>query len=92
MKNTDANWLSQRTHVTLSEDEVHGMCNGILSQEQPKLGVININQIQTVDWWKWQQADESLKLIPRYVEQGKKSPFKSRSGLPEEAKLLLHDI
>ena len=52
MRNADANGLSQRTHVTLSEDEVYGICNGIFSEEQPKLGVININQIQAVDWWK----------------------------------------
>ena len=57
-----------------------------------KLGVININQIQTVDWWKWQQEDESLKLISGYIEQGKKPPFKSRSGLLEEVKLLLCDF
>ena len=71
---------------------MHGKCDRILSQEQPKLGVININKIQTVDWWKWQQADKSLKLISGYVEQGKKPPFKSRSGLLEEERLLLCDF
>ena len=76
----------------LSEDEVHEIYNGILSQEQTKLGIININKIQTVGWWKWPQAEESPKLISGYVEQGKKPPFKSRSGLPEETKLLFCDF
>ena len=67
-------------------------CNGVLSQEQPKLGIIIINQIQTVDWWKWQQADECLKLTWGYIEQLMKPPLKGRNGLPKEAKVLLCDF
>ena len=52
MKNADAYGLSQRPQETISEDNVRSICNGILSQEPGQLGVIQVHQVQAVDWFE----------------------------------------
>ena len=90
LKNGDADGLSRRSVIT--ENEVHSICNGILAQEPPQVGIIRVNQVQAVNWKRRQNADEAIKLIASFVEVGKKPPYKERSGLPEETKSLLHDF
>ena len=90
LKNGDADGLSRRSVIT--ENEVHSICNGILAQEPPQVGLIRVNQVQAVNWQRRQNADEAVRLIASFVEVGKKPPYKEQSGLPEETKSLLRDF
>ena len=90
LKNGDADGLSRKTVITAKE--VHSICNGILAQEPPQVGIIRVNQVKSVNWQRRQNADEAIKLIASFVEVGKKPPFKERSSLPEETKSLLRDF
>ena len=91
LRNGDADGLSRKL-VILTEAEVRSICNGILIKEPSHLGIIRIKQVQSVDWWKRQNADEAIQLIASFVELGRKPPYKDRFNLPEETKSLLRDF
>ena len=90
LKNGDADGLSRRSIIT--ENEVHSICNGILAQEPPQVGIIQVSKVQTVNWKMRQNADKAIKLIASFVEKGRKPPYRERSSLPEETKSLLRDF
>ena len=92
LKNADADGLSRRPQETISEDNVRSICNGILSQEPGQIGVIRVHQVQAVDWWKRQAADDGIHCTASFVESGKRPPYKMRCFLPEEAKALLREF
>ena len=89
LKNTDADGLSQRPQETIFEDNGRSICNGILSWEPDQIGVIQVHQVQAVDWWKRQAADDAICCTASFVESGKRPPYKIRYFLPDEAKALL---
>ena len=90
LKNGDADGLSRRSVIT--ENEVHLICNGILAQEPPQVGIIQVSKVQAVNWQRRQNADEAIKLIASFVEMGRKPPYREWSSLPEETKSLLRDF
>ena len=47
LKNADADGLSRRSVIT--EKEVHSICNGILAQDSPQVGIIQVSKIQSVN-------------------------------------------
>ena len=60
-----------------------------MSQEPGQIGIIQVHQVQAVDWWKKQAADDAIHCTASFVESGKRPPYKMRSFLPEETKALL---
>ena len=90
LKNGDADGLSRRSVIT--ENEVHSICNGILAQEPPRVGIIQVSKVQVVNWQRRQNADEAIKLIGSFVKMGRKPPYREQSSLPEETNSLLRDF
>ena len=92
LKNADADGLSRRPQETISEDNVRSICNGILSQEPGQIGVFWVHQVQAVDWWKRQAADDAICYTASFVESGKRPSYKNKCFLPDEAKALLYEF
>ena len=67
LKNGDADGLSRKTVITAKE--VHSICNGILAQDPPQVGIIRVNQVKSANWQRRQNADEAIKLIASFVEE-----------------------
>ena len=63
-----------------------------MSQEPGQIGVIRVHQVQAVDWWKRQAADDAICCTASFVESWKRPPYKMRCFLPDEAKALLHEF
>ena len=63
-----------------------------MSQEPGQIGIIQVHQVQAVDWWKKQAADDDIHCTASFVESGKRPPYKMRSFLPEETKALLREF
>ena len=92
LKNADADGLSRRPQETISQHNVRSICKGVLSQEPSQIGVIRVHQVQAVDWWKRQAADDAIHCTASFVESGKRPPYKMRCFLPDEAKAILHEF
>ena len=44
--------------------------NGILVQEPPQTGIIQVCKVQSVNWQRRRNADEAIKFIAFFVEMG----------------------
>ena len=76
----------------ITENKVHSICNGILAQEPPKVGIIQVSKEQSINWQRRQNADEAIKLSASFVDVGRKTHYKECYSLPEETKSLLLDF